>query len=62
MAHESEHEPIVRACKRATTAKESPMTQKRLLEMIEEEKERFRARAQVGGKPQGKAASSKVPQ
>lgn len=51
---ESEHKVIVSACRKALTAKESPITQKRLLELIEEAKAEFRARAQVGSVRTGK--------
>jgi len=60
--HESEHLDLMRACKRALNAKERPMTQKRLLELIEEEKARSRGLAQAGGKPQGKTTVAKVRQ
>ena len=59
--YESEHLDLMRACKRALNAKEKPMTQKRLLELIEEEKKRSREAAQARGKPQGPAITAKAP-
>lgn len=51
---ESEHIAVTRGCKSALTAKESPITQKRLLELIEYEKKRLAGTEQASGEPQGK--------
>jgi len=59
--NESEHVPIVHACRRACNAKESPITQKRLLELIEEEKIRYRTKQQASGLKQAKAGPTKEP-
>ena len=44
---DSAHAQLVKALRKALTAKEAPLTEKRLAELIEEAKEEFRSRAQV---------------
>jgi len=59
--NESEHVPIVHACRRAANAKESPMTLKRLMELIEEEKVRYRSKQQASSVRQAKEGPTKEP-
>lgn len=57
---DSEHKAIVAAARKALTAKESPITQKRFLELIEEAKARFRATAQADSVKQGTDPKSRA--
>jgi len=56
-----EHVMVTNVAKRALRAKESPMTLKRLLELIEEEKERSRGTKQASGESRATADQTKGP-